>query len=67
MFPKTCRKLGAPIAYDKLWHLVMFDSYIKKQLRQVENCCDHLSWSHFCQLGKSINYHEDGIHSIPFR
>ncbi len=39
MFPKTCRKLGTPIAYNKLWHLVMLDSHIKKQLRQVENCC----------------------------
>jgi hypothetical protein len=65
MLLKACHRLGIPIAHDKLWHHVMLDPNIEKQLCQVESCHDYLSWSHFCQLGKLINYHEDGIHSIP--
>jgi hypothetical protein len=43
---------------------MMPNPHIKKQLHQVKNYHNH-SWSHFWQLGKLINYHEDGIHSIP--
>jgi hypothetical protein len=65
MFVEAHRKLGVSIIDDKLWYPVMPNPHIEEQLSQVESCCDHFSWSHFCQLRELINYHEDGIHSIP--
>jgi hypothetical protein len=66
MFLEAHCKLGISIAYDKLWHLVICDSHIKKQLCRIENHHDYFSWGHFCQLGESIDYHENGVHSFPF-
>jgi hypothetical protein len=60
MFPKACYKFGVPIIHDKLWHPMMFEPHIKEHFCWV----DHFSWRQFCQLGKSINYHKDGINSI---
>jgi hypothetical protein len=64
MLVEAHRKLGVSIIDDKSWHPMMPDPHIQEQLSQIESCCDHFSWSHFCQFGKSINYHEDGINSI---
>jgi hypothetical protein len=66
MLAEVHHKLGVFVTDDKLWHPMMPNPHIEKQLSQVKsyNC---FSWSHFCQLGESIDYHKDGIHSIPFR
>jgi len=67
MFPEAHHKLDISITYDKLWHPMMLDPNIKLKNYQVESCCDCFNWSHFFQLGKSINYHENDIYSIPFK
>jgi hypothetical protein len=67
MFTKAHHKLDVSITYDKLWHPMMFEPHIKNNNYRVESCRDCFNWSHFCQLGKSIDYRENDIHSIPFK
>jgi hypothetical protein len=51
MFVEARHKLGVSITNDKLWHPMMPDPHIEKQLSRVESCCNHFSWNHFYQLG----------------
>jgi hypothetical protein len=67
MLPNAHCEFDISITYNKLWHIMMPNPHIEEQLYQVKSYHDHLSWSHFCQLGELIDYHKDGIHFIPFK
>jgi hypothetical protein len=64
MFIEAHHKFDVPITYDKLRHPMVFHPHIEKQLRRIESCRDCFCWNHFCQLGESIDYYENDIHSI---
>jgi hypothetical protein len=61
---EDCCKLGISIIYNELKHPMVPNSHFKEQLCWIESYCNHFCWSHICQLGESINYHQNGVHSI---